>query len=167
MGTQELKVPEKKLPAATQEHSASPFFVEAEMLFEKLANISKQVAAQAYDNFRVRGGQFGRELEDWVNAESKVLRFTPLEVTEKNGAINVTAAVPGFRPDDIEISVDGNTLMISGEAKTMEHAQDEDVFYSDFYSDRFFRRIPLPVNVDVDHATANLKHARSPGTEIF
>ena len=164
MKDEELKIQEKKLPAAPEKPTAPdkettpPFFVEAEKLFDKVSEISKQVAAQAYDFFRERGGRFGRDIEDWLDAESRVLRFVPIEITERDGTINVTAAVPGFKPEEIEISVDGATLMISGETHAMEHLEDENVLHSDFYSDRFFRHIPLPSPVNVDEAKANMVH---------
>jgi len=158
MKNEELKIQDKKLPAAPENEVTPPFFVEAEKLFDKVSKISKQVAAQAFDLFRERGGRFGRDIEDWLDAESRVLRFVPVEITERNGTINVTAAVPGFKPEDVEISVDGTTLMISGETHTMEHLEDENVLHTDFYSDRFFRNIPLPAAVDVNGAKANIKH---------
>jgi HSP20 family protein len=148
---------EKKLPAAKEESAMPPFFVEAEKLFERFADISKETAQKAFDFFRQRGGEFGRELEDWFNAESKVLRFVPMEVTRTNGTIKVTADTAGFKPEEIQISVDGKTLMISGESENKKEEKNEDVVYSDFESNRFFRQMTLPSLVDAGAAKAEVK----------
>ena len=157
MENEQIKVIEKKLPAAKEDRALPPFFVEAEKLFERFAQISKETAQTAFDFFRQRGGEFGRDLEDWFNAESKVLRFVPMEVTKTNGTFKVTADVAGFKPDDIEISIDGTTLMVSGETEERKEQKDEDLIYSDFESNRFFRQITLPSLVDAGAAKAEVK----------
>lgn len=157
MENEELKVVEKKLPEAQEERNLAPFFVEAEKMFDKFAAISTETAQKAFEFFRARGGELGREIDDWLHAEAKVLRFVPMEITEKNGTVNVIAQVPGFKPDEIEISVDNKTLMISGETLKKEENTDANVVYSDFESNRFFRRMMLPTAVDADKAKAEIK----------
>jgi HSP20 family protein len=156
MKNEELKIIDKKLPEKTQDRSPVPFFVEAEKLFDKFTAISQDIADKAFEFFRNRGGELGREMEDWFNAESKVLRFVPLEVTQQNGTVRVTAEVAGFKPEDIEISVHGKTLMISGETEKKDESTDHEIVYSDFESNRFFRQVELPCFVDAGNAKAEV-----------
>lgn len=135
----------------------APIFVEAEKMFEKFAELSKETARRAYEFFERRGSEFGREFEDWFKAESEILRPVSVEVTEKDGNIYVTAAIPGFKPEEIEISVKDDQLIISGETEKREEKEDETIVYSDFSSNRFFRQMTLPSVVDADRVGADLK----------
>ena len=69
----------------------SPVFVEVEKMFDKVADITRDTARKAFEFFQKRGGKFGKELEDWFDAESKILRPVPVEITETEGRINVSA----------------------------------------------------------------------------
>ena len=112
---------------------------------------------RAFDFFRARGGKWGRELDDWFRAETELLRYVPVEITAKDGMINVTADVAGFTPNEIELSVKDNMLMMSGKTETTVDKKDDDIVYSDFRSDRFFRQFTLPSPVDAAKATAELQ----------
>ena len=139
------------------DESRVPFFVEAEKMFERFADISMETTNRAFDFFRARGGEFGHEVEDWFRAESDILRFVPVEIKEQNGTLKVSADVAGFKPEEVEISVKDNTLMISGKMEAREEKKDENVFYSDFRSNRFFRQMTLPEAVKVEDAKAEIK----------
>lgn len=148
---------EKKLLPTEMKDDRSPFFVESEKLLDKLTEITKETANRAYDFFVERGSRLGSHLEDWLIAESEVLRAAPVKITEANGKVNVTIAAPGFKPEEIEVSVRDNTLIVSGETATEEKKEDETTFYSEWKSNRFFRQLALPADVEVDGAEATLK----------
>lgn len=135
----------------------SPVFVEAEKMFDKLAELTKETAAKAYEFFQKRGGEFGKEIDDWFNAESKVLRSVAVEITETDGSVNVSAAVPGFRPEEIEISVKDDLLIMSGRNEKREEREDENLVYSDWEGNQFFRQLTLPSVVDAEKVQAELK----------
>ena len=142
---------------ATTPATAAPFFVEAETLFEKMAHITNEIATRAFDMFRSRGGEWGKELDDWFNAEREVLRPVPIEIKEKDNNFIVTAAVPGFKPEEIEVSVKDNRLVLSGETKASEEKEEENVITREWKSNRFLRQFTLPSNVDPNNIQANLK----------
>ena len=93
-----LVVPDEKKPAR-------PAFVEAEKMFEKLADITKETAAKAYDFFLERGAKMGNHLEDWIRAESETLRTAPVKITDTKDLVKVLIAVPGFKANEIEVSI--------------------------------------------------------------
>lgn len=138
------------------EKTMSPLFVEAEKMFERFAEITKETAQRAFEFFRDRGGEFGRELDDWFKAENEILRPTPVEITESDGNIFVKAAVPGFKPEEIEVSINGNVLILSGQMETKDEKPDKDVVIREWASNRFYRELPLPSEVMSDKATAKL-----------
>jgi HSP20 family protein len=135
----------------------SPLFVEAEKLFETFAELSKTTAERAFENFKKRDGEIGKEFEDWFRAESEILRPVPVEITEQNGDLDIVAAVPGYKPEDIKISVTNNLLIMHGKTEESEGKRAGNVVYSDFKSDHFFRKLTLPSEVDADQAEVELK----------
>ena len=48
-------------------------------------------------------------------------------------------------------------MILSGKTETEEKKEDENTFYSEFRSNRFFRRLELPAEVDAEKVEANLK----------
>ena len=154
----QLAVPEpKKIETLKIEPFESPFFVEAERMFDRLAEITRETAHKAHDFFLDRGGQFGKEIDDWFRAESEILRFVPVEISESNGTVKVKADIAGFKPENVEISVNDDMLMISGKSEARSEKTEENVVYSDFKSNQFFRQFALPMPVDADHAKAEMK----------
>lgn len=134
-----------------------PILVEAEKMFERLAEITRETGHRAFEFFQRRGGEFGRELDDWFRAESEVLLPIKVEVTETDDQINVRVAIPGFKPKDIEVSVKENILILSGETESSKKREDENMVFSEFRSNKFCRQIRLSSDVDADKVAANLK----------
>ena len=134
-----------------------PAFVEAEKMFEKLAAITTETAGRAYDFFLDRGSRFGGQAEDWLRAEMETLRAAPAKITEKKDMVHVMIAAPGFRPDEIEMSIKANTLIVSGEKSEEKKTDDENTFYSEWRSDRFLRQLTLPSPVETKNVEAVLK----------
>ena len=134
-----------------------PILVKAETMFDRLADLAKETTDRAYELFKLRGGEFGREFEDWFRAESEVMLPVRVEVSETNEVINVRAAVPGFKPDDIEVSVKDKTLILSGENESREKQDDENMILSEFRSNKFCRQLPLTSNVDGEGIEAILE----------
>lgn len=137
--------------------SISQRFVDANRMFEKMDEVTNKIAQRAFDLFSNREGTFGTPLDDWFKAEAEVLRPTPVEITESSDGVNIRAAVPGFKPDEIEISVKDDVLIFSGETKSEEKKEDENTFYSEWQSNRFCRQLRLPGEVETKNVEANLK----------
>ena len=49
----------------------------------------------------------------------------PLDVSETEDAFVVKASLPGVKPDDVQITVQGDTLTIRGESKAEEEKDEE------------------------------------------
>lgn len=143
---------------AKVENLLNPLFVEAEQLFAEVESIEKAISQRAYDFFEQRGGKAGNDLEDWLLAESQVLRFLPLEMKEAEGVLTITAEVPGFSAEDIKISVADNRLIINGKSeKTDTKKEDGNIIFSERSSNQFLRELTLPAKVDLAKAEAKLK----------
>lgn len=143
------------LPTELKEPSL-PAFVETEKMFEKFAEVTREIATRAFNYFYERGAEFGDHLEDWLRAEAETLRTAPAKITEADGITTVRVAVPGFKPPQIEVSVKDNLLMVFGEAANDTNMEEEDVFYSEWQTNRFMRRLVLPYPVDIGSTSATL-----------
>jgi len=81
--------------------------------------------------------------------------ITPaLDVHETPDHIVITAALPGIRPDDVEITMVGQTLTLRGEFKEDEQVQREQYLYRERRYGTFNRTLQLPVRVEGDKAEA-------------
>jgi HSP20 family protein len=146
----------KGIQTTKQQTPASPIFVEAEKLFEQMKEFSQSVARRAYEYFEASGREFGHDLEDWFRAESELMRRVPVEIKEADGQITVRAEVPGFAADEVKISVEPQSLVISGKSeKTTE--EKEQILTSEFRSNQFCRELRLPAEVEPDKTKAVLK----------
>lgn len=140
-----------------KENGFSPIFVEAEKMFDRLADLTKETAQKAFEFFQKRGGEIGKELDDWFQAEREILMPVPVEVIENNDNFTVRAAVPGFKPEEIEVSVKDKMLILTGKTEFEEKKEDENTVYSEWRSNRFCRQLPLKSAVDAEKVEATLK----------
>ena len=80
-----------------------------------------------------------------------------LDVYEDKDNITVKAELPGMRKEDIQVSLDGDTLTISGERKQEEEQKDRETYRSERYFGRFQRSITLSQKVDPKRIEAKYK----------
>ena len=145
-----------KKPAA-EKRAPAPVFIEAEKMFDRMAQISRETALKAFEFFERRGMSFGAHLDDWLMAESELLRPVPVEITETKDTVKIRAATPGFKPEEIEVSIKDKILFLSGESKLEEKHEDENTFYTEWRSNRFCRQLELPSEVESEGVEAQLK----------
>ncbi len=103
----------------------------------------------------VRQPSFVNPRRVYFNAEKAVERVYRLPVdvyaTEEN--IILTASVPGLRPEDLEITLDDDTLVIRGETSGVN--ADAHYLLSERFHGKFERRLTInvPVNIAAAEAT--------------
>ena len=82
----------------------------------------------------------------------------PLDVAESAEAFVVKASLPGVRPEDVQVTVHGDTLTIQGEVKAEEEKQGQSWHIRERRAGTFRRTLTLPVPVDADRAQAAHDH---------
>jgi HSP20 family protein len=80
-----------------------------------------------------------------------------IDVAEQEDAIIVRAEVPGCKAEDIDISVYGNTLTISGEKKLTEEKKEKDYYHVESTYGSFRREVTLSTEVDQSKIDATCK----------
>lgn len=91
----------------------------------------------------------------WSTSDGNVLA---LDVFATPDAIVVEAALPGVKPDDVDITVTGDTLTISGSSAEQRERTDEGVLYQEIRRGSFSRTVTLPSDVKTDGATASFEN---------
>ena len=84
------------------------------------------------------------------------LTALPLDVSETENEFLVKASMPGIKPDDVQITVHGDTLTIRGESKVEEEKKGEHWHIRERRSGVFQRSLSAPV--DSDKAQAEFEH---------
>jgi HSP20 family protein len=81
----------------------------------------------------------------------------PVDIEEDSEKLVLTAELPGFKEDQIDLQVEGGVLTIRGE-RTFEDKQDGKNFHRVERSyGQFVRSFTLPNNVDRDNVKASFK----------
>ena len=90
---------------------------------------------------------------DWRSGSRTA--WTPaLDIAEDDEQVTVRAELPGMSPKDIEISVSGGQLVLSGEKKESTEKSGKDFFHTETRYGSFRRSVPLPDAIDPEHVDA-------------
>ena len=81
-----------------------------------------------------------------------------LDMYETDEAVVVKASVPGVKPEDVEVSVVGDTLTIRGEIKADEKVENGQYLCRELARGRFARSVSLPGLVQADKAKAEIEN---------
>jgi HSP20 family protein len=80
-----------------------------------------------------------------------------LDVHQTPDEIVVTAALPGLKAEDVDITITGQTLSIRGEFKEETGVSRDQYIYRERRFGTFHRQLQLPVRVQGDAATATFE----------
>ncbi|MFC1935494.1 Hsp20/alpha crystallin family protein [Chloroflexota bacterium] len=77
-----------------------------------------------------------------------------LDVYETPEHLVVKATVPGIKPEDMEVKVAGDTLVIRGETKEEHNKEEERYLLRERRHGAFHRAVVLPEGLDIDKTEA-------------
>jgi HSP20 family protein len=81
-----------------------------------------------------------------------------MDVIENDDNMVVKAELPGFKPENVDVRVEGNLLTIRGEYHEESEKKEGQYHLKERRQSSFSRSIPLPVGVDADKARAEFEH---------
>lgn len=85
--------------------------------------------------------------------------LAPIDVYQTDDEVVVEASMPGVQPEDIDISVTGDTLTMRGEVREEKDVEGErDYQVRERRYRRFARSLTLPSTVDADNAEAEIQN---------
>lgn len=92
---------------------------------------------------------------EWMAA----LKGVPaLNMYDINGSIEVDIALPGVKPEEVEVNIVGNTLTVKGEHKYDEEIKEKDYYRHEVHYGAISRSVDLPTYVDTDKVEARFEH---------
>jgi HSP20 family protein len=94
---------------------------------------------------------------DWIENESQDAELT-VDVFQTPDSIVIKAMTAGVDPNDLDISIARDMVVIRGHREEEKTARTDDYFVQELYWGSFSRTISLPEEVDVDEADAVCKH---------
>ncbi len=84
--------------------------------------------------------------------------FVPTaDVTENSKEVTVSMEVPGVDEKDVEVTLDGNALIVRGEKKREEKSEKGDYYHYERSYGSFQRVVPLPEGIVEEQAKACFK----------
>lgn len=81
-----------------------------------------------------------------------------LDIAEKDDAFIVKASVPGVKPEDLDVSLNDNTLTIRGEVKSDETIEEGQYHVRERRYGHFTRTLTLPRTVNRDAIDASYEN---------
>lgn len=95
--------------------------------------------------------------ENGEEAEEQEGQLT-VDVFQDDENILIQSTVAGVSPEDLDVSITNDMVVIRGERRSQHTVNPADYFYQECYWGTFSRSIILPVEIDADRAEAKIKN---------
>ena len=96
---------------------------------------------------------------DWQNRDNVGAAWVPaVDIFEEADSIRILAEVPGVKPEDVKISVEGSVLTINGTKQQVAEERTERVHRYERAYGAFERTFTLPATIDAEKIRASYDH---------
>lgn len=126
-------------------------------LSDRTREIVDAINRRAYEIFEARGYLNGRDLDDWLQAESELLYPLHLDVQELDNTLILRCELLGFGSDEFEVKVEPRMLTIAGERRQSKSSEAKGTAMVLQSAPRILRTVELPEQVLTEKATARLR----------
>jgi HSP20 family protein len=82
----------------------------------------------------------------------------PLDVTTSDDALTIEAALPGIKPEDVDITLENGTVTISGKTTAERTADEGSYVLQEIRRGNFSRTVTLPTGLEADKARATFEN---------
>jgi HSP20 family protein len=82
----------------------------------------------------------------------------PLDVTTDADHLTIEAALPGIKPEDVDITVENGTVTISGRTAEERKAEEGSYVLQEIRRGSFSRSVALPTGLEPDKANATFEN---------
>jgi len=98
-------------------------------------------------------------LDTFDNLEKNLSNFIPsIDIYEKKDSIVVEATLAGIKPEDVDINIKDDVLVIEGKRKVSSEVDEKNYYRKEVRSGSFHRTIALPISVKAKKAEADFKN---------
>ena len=97
---------------------------------------------------------------DWPAGSGMGQGGPAIDVSEDNDKYVIKAALPGWKPENVDVSFEGGTLTLKGEVLEENEQKDDGTRWHrrEIRRNSFARSITLPANVEVDKVSAEFEN---------
>jgi HSP20 family protein len=128
------------------------------LMMREIETLIDHVRQRAFELFEQRGGAFGQQLDDWLNAEAQFLAAAPAELVDRKKTLEIDIAVPGFSSHQLKVAVLPDAIIVFGKAEPRkEHRKQGTVLFSELSHKDLLRRFDLPNQIEPDQVHASLE----------
>jgi HSP20 family protein len=125
---------------------------------DEIGRIQDRIMRRAYDIFSENGQLFGKELEDWMQAERELVWKPSIELTEKDDTFRLELAAPGVDPKNIDIEVTPEDILIKADVHHEHREEKGHVHLCELAQGNLFRSIHLPKTIEPEKVKAEFKN---------
>ena len=94
----------------------------------------------------------------WATPRYEGVLMPPIDAYATKDEFVVRVALPGIKPEEVETTIEGDTLTIHGEFELKEKTEDVGYLTRELARGEFRRSIVLPVGLRLDAAQAVFEH---------
>ncbi len=128
------------------------------LLLKDIETVFYKIKQRAFELFEQRGRAIGKELDDWLRAESQFVFAPPFELVEGKKSFEIHVAVPGFTSEQLQVSVLPDGIIVSGKAESTNKRKKGKTHSSGLSHKDLLRRLRLPSQIDADQIHVSLEH---------
>jgi len=127
---------------------------EEELKEEKPKQKKKEdVKEEKAKKVQIKSSESLEEAPEWFEPEGELA----VDVYQTDNEIVIQSTIAGVKPEDLDISIENDTITISGERKNIVEDTGKNYFYQECFWGAFSREIILPEEVDGGRAEATMK----------
>ena len=104
---------------------------------------------------RIVDDLFGRDLPMLATRSRKHASY---DLLQKSDCYELTLDLPGVKPDDVKVELDGSTLKVEAERKGEERKETDTVLVSNRYFGKIHHTFALSEDVDPNQVVANYEN---------
>jgi HSP20 family molecular chaperone IbpA len=131
---------------------------EALPLLDEIEQIHAAIRRKAHELFEHRQPSLESDLDNWLAAERQVLCVPASELSDDGKRYLLRAALPGMKPEQIQVTALPDMLILEGEAHNTTRKQTDGVVFSEFNQEKVLRRFDLSDKIDVEKVEAHLRN---------
>jgi HSP20 family protein len=135
--------PQRRSPSMIEPYKPADVWMEFDRVFERFRRDFESILWPQERGFPSMG-----ELET---------KIPSVDLEDKGDKFIMTAEVPGFKKDEVEISICGDLVEISGNKDTKKDEKTKAYVKQERSSESFYRAMTLPEEVKFEEVSADLK----------
>lgn len=124
--------------------------------FEEMDRLFEEFVGKRWPRAWIR--PFRWEHPEWEDLSAGCGKLPRVDVIDGDTIITIHAELPGVRKEDLEVSVNEETVTLRGHRNHESHAESESYFRSEITRGEFQRTVALPSPVDASKAKAKLEN---------